>query len=214
MGTLFKHGHESAIPQIKAQERHGTDYDKIEQQRAEIKAMKEKKRILKETGEIDEDQKEKLEESHNQWKDTHEKQAKVIKADNSKWDNDWDKIEQQRAEIKAIKEKQRIAKLEAEENGVAVIDEETKHKIEESHNKWKDTHEKQAKVIKADNSKWDNDWSKIEKQRAEIKAIKEKKRLSKMQSENQLLERNKAKKDTSKKFHNASHEKAPKKQAA
>ena len=43
--------------------------------------------------------------------DTHEEKIKVKKADNTKWDNDWDKINKQREEIKAIKEKQRLAKL-------------------------------------------------------------------------------------------------------
>eukprot|EP01084_Bolivina_argentea_P274163 467240_1 len=89
--------------------------------------------------------------------------------------------------------KKRIAKLEAEEYGVPIVDEEVQHKIEishnkwkdthESHNKWKDSHEENAKVIKADTSKWDNDWDKINKQREEIKAMKEKKRISKLYAE-------------------------------
>ena len=185
----FKHAHEQDIKVIAAQERVGTDWDKIEQQRAEIKALKEKKRILKATKElggddsdvyIEDDTKEKLEKSHNQWVDTHEQQAKVIKADNSKWDNDWDKINKQREEIKAIKEKQRIAKLEAEMNGTPIIDEDTQEKLEKSHNQWVDSHEQQAKVIKADTSKWDNDWDTINKQREEIEHIKERKRLAKL----------------------------------
>eukprot|EP01083_Nonionella_stella_P105780 304472_1 len=157
---------------------------------------------------MEENQK-KLEASHNQWKDTHAKDAKVIKADTSKWDNDWDKINKQREEIRAIKEKKRKKKLA--KTGTRTADEQAK--IEKSHNKWKDSHAKDAKVIKANTANWDNDWEKINKQREEIRRIKEKKRLSKMQSENQLLERNKKKKDTEKKFKNA-HEKKPKKMAA
>ena len=180
-----KHAHEKDAKIIPAQERVGTDWDKIEEQRASIKALKEKKRILKETdgdgdGYVDDDTKEKLEKSHNQWVDTHEAQVKVQKADNTKWDNDWDKINKQREEIKAIKEKQRIAKLEAEINGTPVIDQDTQEKLEKSHNQWVDTHEAQIKVQKADTSKWDNDWDKIQQQREEIKAIKEKQRLAKL----------------------------------
>ena len=144
--------------------------------------------------------------------DTHEKKVKVTKADNTKWDNDWDKINKQREEIRAIKEKQRLAKLEAEANGGVSTPIKDKDKIEKSHNKWKDTHAKNAKVIKADNSKWDNDWDKIEKQRAEIKAIKEKKRLAKLDQQNELKKRNSMK--TTTKYANKSHEKKPKKIAA
>merc|ERR1712154_669076 len=126
---------------------------------------------------IDEETQEKVEKSHNIFKDSHEADAKVIKADNKKWDNDWDTINAKREEIKAIKEKKRMSKLNQE------IDEETQEKIEKSHNIFKDSHEKQAKVIKADNKKWDNDWDKIEKQRAEIKAIKLKQRIAKLEAE-------------------------------
>merc|ERR1712157_646228 len=63
----------------------------------------------------DEERNAKIKKSHNKWKDTHAKKAKVIKADNSKWDNNWDKINKQRAEIKAIKERKRRAKAEKEE---------------------------------------------------------------------------------------------------
>merc|ERR1712083_1169681 len=122
----------------------------------------------------------KIEKSHNKWKDTHEAQVKVSKADTSKWDNDWETINKQREEIKAIKEKKRMAKLAAEQGD---IDEETKEKIEKSHNKWKDTHEQNAKVIKANSKNWDNDWETINKQREEIKAIKEKKRMAKLAAE-------------------------------
>merc|ERR1712113_390806 len=165
------------------------DWDTINKQREEIKAIKEKQRLAKlEAGEygtpqIDDETQEKIEKSHNKWKDTHEAQVKVSKADTSKWDNDWDTINKQREEIKAIKEKQRLAKLEAEEYGTPKIDDETQEKIEKSHNKWKDTHEAQVKVSKADTSKWDNDWETINKQREEIKAIKEKKRMAKLAAE-------------------------------
>jgi len=193
------------------------DWDKINKQREEIQHIKEKQRLAKlakEAGEefVDEEAQEKLEKSHNQWVDTHEKKVKVRKADNSKWDNDWSKIEKQRAEIKAIKEKQRLAKLEAEANGGVSTPVKDKDKIEKSHNKWKDSHAKKAKVIKADNSKWDNDWDKIEKQRAEIKAIKERKRQEKLEKENELKKRNSMK--TTSKYANKSHEKKPKKIAA
>ena len=87
-------------------------------------------------------------------------------------ESDWDKIEAQRAEIRAIKEKKRVAKAAAEEQGgYGSQDEETRRKIEKSHNEWKDMHERDAKVIAADSSKWDNNWDKINKQRAEIKAV-------------------------------------------
>merc|ERR1712087_555078 len=112
---------------------------------------------------------------HDQFKHSHEKAAKVIKADHSKWDNDWDKIERQRAEIGAIKEKKRISKMQNEND----LKERNKRKKETEKKFARSAHEKDAKVIKADNSKWDNDWGKIEKQRAEIRAIKERKRRAK-----------------------------------
>eukprot|EP01084_Bolivina_argentea_P274169 467248_1 len=85
-----------------------------------------------------------------QFHHAHEAESTHQKADTSKWDNNWEEINKQREEIKAIKEKKRIAKLEAEEYGVAIVDEETQDRIEKSHNKWKDSHAKEAKVIKAD----------------------------------------------------------------
>eukprot|EP01084_Bolivina_argentea_P274162 467239_1 len=136
--------------------------------------------------------------------DPLKKKIKVTKVDSKKWDRDWDKINKQREEIRAIKQKKRMSKL-AKEQGQ--LDTETKKKIEKSHNKWKDTHAKNAKVIKANTSKWDNDWDKINAKRAEIKAIKQKNRLAKLEKENELAERNKKKKETAKKFKGNAHEK-------
>ena len=112
----------------------------------------------------------------------HDAEANTQKADSTKWDNNWDEIEKQRAEIKAIKDKQRIQKLEAEEYGTPVVDEEVQHKIEDSHNQWKDTHDSEVVASKADASKWDNDWEKINKQRESIKAIKDKQRIMKLEA--------------------------------
>merc|ERR1712228_98592 len=101
---------------------------------------------------------------------------------------DHEKIAKNKAELREIKEKRRLAK------------EPDKKKIEESHNKWKDTHEKNAKVIKADSSKWDVDHEKIRKNKAELQAIKEKKRASKLAAENELKLRNAKKKKRIKNF--------------
>merc|ERR1711879_1115053 len=139
-----------------------------------------------------------------------------------------DKINKQRAEIKAIKERKRREKAEREmleqeaqsPRGRALSASKSKSKLsletKKKKKKKKKTrldsdsddnydaspspraehpHERHSKVIKADSGKWDNDWDKINKQRAEIKAIKEKKRISKLQNENDLKERNKKKKD-------------------
>merc|ERR1712154_204634 len=105
----------------------------------------------------------------------------------------------------AIKEKKRLAKLQSENDLL-----ERNKKKKETEKKIKNAHEKDPKKIRADSGKWDNNWDKINKQRAEIRAIKEKKRISKLQHENDLKERNKKKKETDKKFKNA-HEKTPKK---
>merc|ERR1712204_61745 len=93
----------------------------------------------------------------------HEKDAKVIKANSSNWDNDWDKINAKRAEIKAIKEKKKKAKLEAENE----LAERNKRK-KETDKKFKNAHEKTAKLQKANSKNWDNDWEKINAKRAEI----------------------------------------------
>merc|ERR1712154_188138 len=107
-------------------------------------------------------------------------------------------LQRKRAEIKAIKEKKRLAKLQSENDLL-----ERNKKKKETEKKFKNAHEKDPKKIRADSGKWDNDWDKINKQRAEIRAIKEKKRISKLQHENDLKERNKKKKETEKKFKNA-----------
>eukprot|EP01084_Bolivina_argentea_P274164 467241_1 len=89
-----------------------------------------KKHKIKLKAIVDEETQDRIEKSHNKWKDSHAKEAKVIKADTSKWDNDWDKINKQREEIKAMKEKKRISKLYAEQ-GISISDQETQDKIEE-----------------------------------------------------------------------------------
>jgi len=76
-----------------------------------------------------------------------------------------------------------------------------------------DIHAKKAKKIKADSSKWDVDHDKIAKNKAEVEAIRQKKRASKLTSGNALKQRNAKKTDTDKKFKNA-HDKSPKKQTA
>merc|ERR1712228_733180 len=114
----------------------------------------------------------------------------------------------QRAEIKAIKEKKRLSKMQSKND---LADRNAKKK--DTDKKFKNAHEKKAKKIAADTSKWDNDWDKINAKRAEIKAIKEKKRMSKLQKENDLKLRNQKKKETDKKFTNA-HEKKAKKMKA
>ena len=123
----------------------------------------------------------------------------VIKADNSKWDNDWDKIEKQRAEIRAIKEKKRISKLQHEND----LKERNKRK-KETEKKFKNAHEDSGLRRTSSNRHFeDKKEQELLRKRAEIKAIKEKKRLAKLQSENDLKERNKKKKETDKKFKNA-----------
>ena len=76
--------HEEEVVVHAAKERVGTDYDKIEEQRAEIKALKEMQR---DPSLMEDHVAHKIEESHNQWNDPHEQDAKVIAADASKWDN-------------------------------------------------------------------------------------------------------------------------------
>ena len=126
----------------------------------------------------------------------------MIKADTSKWDNDWDKIEKQRAEIRAIKEKKRISKLQNEND----LKERNKKK-KETEKKFKNAHEDSGIRRTSSNRHFqDKKEQELLKKRAEIKAIKEKKRLERLQSENDLKERNKKKKETDKKFKNA-HEK-------
>merc|ERR1712032_1283206 len=105
----------------------------------------------------------------------HEQDPKLIKADNSKWDNDWDKIEKQRAEIRAIKEKKRISKLQHEND----LKERNKKK-KDTDKKFKSAHEAKPKKIKP-KERVGTDWDKIEKQRAEIRAIKEKRKREKEQ---------------------------------
>merc|ERR1712176_628332 len=91
-----------------------------------------------------------------------------------------EKVKKERESIKAIKEKQRMRKLMMAESGQThLIDEEVQAKIDESHNKWKDTHEAKIKVRKADSSKWDVDHEKIAKNKAELAAIKEKRKSKK-----------------------------------
>merc|ERR1712109_182233 len=87
-------------------------------------------------------------------------------------------LQRKRAEIKAIKEKKRLAKLQSENDLL-----ERNKKKKETEKKFKNAHEKDPKKIRADSGKWDNDWDKINKQRAEIKAIKERKRREKAERE-------------------------------
>merc|ERR1712244_51385 len=87
-------------------------------------------------------------------------------------------LQRKRAEIKAIKEKKRLAKLQSENDLL-----ERNKKKKETEKKFKNAHEKDPKKIRADSGKWDNDWDKINKQRAEIKAIKERKRREKAEKE-------------------------------
>merc|ERR1711920_414513 len=125
-----------------------------------------------------------------------EKKAKKMKP-TERVGTDWNKIEKEKTpEKKKSKKKKKEKKPESSDD-----DEE---EYEEHHDtKFGNMHEKDNKVIKADNSKWDNDWDKINAKRAEIKAIKEKKRMSKLQRENDLKLRNQKKKETDKKFKNA-----------
>merc|ERR1712154_621328 len=104
---------------------------------------------------------------------SHEKAPKKQAALSSKWDNDWEKIEKQRAEIKAIKEKKKKEKREKDN----ILKERNKKK-KETDKKFKNAHEKKPKKI-APKERVGTDWDKIEKQRAEIKALKEKKRREK-----------------------------------
>ena len=72
--------------------------------------------------------------------------------------------------IRAIEYNKGMAKAVAKgQGGYGSQDGKMRRQIGNSHNEWKDMHERDAKVIAADNSKWDND--KINKQRAEIKAV-------------------------------------------
>merc|ERR1712228_1005240 len=167
------------------------DHEKIAKNKAELRAIKEKRRLAKEPD------KKKIEESHNKWKDTHEKNAKVIKADSSKWDVDHEKIRKNKAELQAIKEKKRASKLAAE-NELKLRNAKKKETDKKFHN----AHEQKPKKIAANSKNWDNDWEKINKQRAEIKAIKEKKRMSKLAKENELKRRNSQRKS----YGNSAHE--------
>eukprot|EP00485_Elphidium_margaritaceum_P020252 CAMPEP_0202726842 /NCGR_PEP_ID=MMETSP1385-20130828/184818_1 /ASSEMBLY_ACC=CAM_ASM_000861 /TAXON_ID=933848 /ORGANISM="Elphidium margaritaceum" /LENGTH=601 /DNA_ID=CAMNT_0049393071 /DNA_START=44 /DNA_END=1850 /DNA_ORIENTATION=+ len=187
---LWKHSHEASPVTQKSQETLNQERKEIEheQHREEIKALKEKKRLMKygALDDEDDDTQEKLEKSHNQWKDSHAADPKHIKADSTKWDNDWDKIGKQREEIKAIKEKQRISKLEAElnGNGTPAMDEETQKKLEASHNQWKDSHAKDVKVLKSGETLGqDRRDAELHRKREEIKAIKEKRQLAKLAKE-------------------------------
>merc|ERR1712048_1422659 len=114
--------------------------------------------------------KKKIEESHNQWKDTHAKKPKKIAADSSKWDLDHEKIAKNKAEIKAIKEKKRASKL-AKENDLKQRNSKRKSYGNSAHEK------KPKKMAGVDRNGLDED--KVNKKRAEIKALKEKKRIEK-----------------------------------
>jgi len=233
---IYNNPHSKTNKVIKAKERVGNDWDKIEKQRAEIKALKEKKRrqkaekeaaeaeaqsvrsrarsasnskkkktkITKKTkkkkkAESSSDDEEVISSAHETtFGNMHEKNNKVIKANTKNWDNDWDKINAKRAEIKAIKEKKRLAKLDKENE----LKQRNKKK-KDTDKKFKNAHDQNAKVIKANTKNWDNDWDKINAKRAEIKKIKEKKRLAKLEKESELKQRNKKKKETDKKFKNA-----------
>merc|ERR1712083_1148891 len=83
-------------------------------------------------------------------------------------------------------------------------------KKKETDKKFKDSHERKPKKIAANSKNWDNDWEKINKQRAEIKAIKDKKRMSKLAKENELKRRNSHRKSYGNS--GSAHEAKPKKQ--
>ena len=101
--------HERTPKKIAAKERVGTDWDKIEKQRAEIKALKEKKRLAKLEQENELKERNKQKTSSKYANKSHEKKPKKIAA-KERVGTDWDKIEKQRAEIKALKEKRRLEK--------------------------------------------------------------------------------------------------------
>merc|ERR1712154_617518 len=140
------------------------DWDKINAKRAEIKAIKEKKRLAKLDKENELKQRnKKKKDTDKKFKNAHDQNAKVIKANTKNWDNDWDKINAKRAEIKKIKEKKRLAKLE-QENELKLRNKKKK----DTDKKFKNAHDQNAKVIKANSKNWDNDWDKINAKRAEI----------------------------------------------
>merc|ERR1712154_708413 len=92
------------------------------------------------------------------------------------WDNDWEKINKQRAEIKAIKDKKRMSKL-AKENELK-----RRNSHRKSYGNSGSAHEAKPKKQKGvDRNGLDED--KVNKKRAEIKALKEKKRIAKAQKE-------------------------------
>lgn len=65
--AVWKDPHEADAVHMTAQERQGTDWDKIEEHRAEIKALKEQQRLSKlDPTLVDDHKQEKIEESHNQ----------------------------------------------------------------------------------------------------------------------------------------------------
>merc|ERR1712228_1003911 len=151
--------------------------DKVNKKRAEIKALKEKKRIEKA-------QKAEAEalaatargrsssRSKKKSKATKIKTTKKNAANSKNWDNDWEKINKQRAEIKAIKEKKRMSKL-AKEN-------ELKRRNSQRKSYGNSAHEAKPKKMKGVDRNGLNE-DKVNKKRAEIKALKEKKRIEKAQ---------------------------------
>merc|ERR1712228_1016063 len=114
----------------------------------------------------------KKKETDKKFHNAHEQKPKKIAANSKNWDNDWEKINKQRAEIKAIKEKKRMSKL-AKEN-------ELKRRNSQRKSYGNSAHEAKPKKMKGVDRNGLNE-DKVNKKRAEIKALKEKKRIEKAQ---------------------------------
>merc|ERR1712062_543808 len=88
-------------PRITGRERNGLDYDKIEKQRAEIKAMKQRRKTQKTINNIND----------NAPKDSKPRSVPRMGSRNRYADED-DKIESKRTEIKRLKERMKSERME------------------------------------------------------------------------------------------------------
>eukprot|EP01084_Bolivina_argentea_P043136 79487_1 len=127
--NVWSDPHENTAPkQMKATERMATDYDKIEKQRARIKALKEKDtKTLRDRNACHS-------ETQKVFTNPHEKQIKRMRP-TERMATDYDKIEKSRAAIRALKEKKKQEKLQYENQ----LKQRNAHR---SNNLWANPHEK------------------------------------------------------------------------
>eukprot|EP01083_Nonionella_stella_P009837 28156_1 len=163
------------LPLYKADDSHwdGHDWDKINESREQIAALKRRKREDKgkDFKTLQRERQEKINEMNRAFINPHYKLNPLYAADQTRWDLDWDKIAHSRQEIAALKQKKR----EDKEKDFKTRQAEKKEKVNEVNQVFMDAHYK-LPLYKADDSHWDRDWEKINRSREEINALKKRKK--------------------------------------